>query len=180
MIIRNDRRSPQKDQTPINEKIRAKEMRVIGPHGEQVGIRSKRDALTLAEAAGFDLVLVAPNATPPVAKIMDYGKYRYEQQRKARDARKNQVQIKIKEVQLRPGIDKHDFETKMRNAHKFLSKGDKVKVRLRFRGREMAHTDLGREVLDRFYKGLEDIADIEKPAKMEGRQMILFLNPKKK
>jgi translation initiation factor IF-3 len=178
---RNSRKMPvKKDQDIINENIRAKEVLVIGPNGEQVGVRSKREALTLAEAAGLDLVLVAPNGKPPVAKIMDYGRYRYEQQRKKREAKKNQKVVQMKEVRLSPVIDIGDFNTRLKNGRKFLEKGNNVKVSVRFRGRQMAHKDIGRDVLDRFLEEVSDIADLDGKIKMEGRFMSMNLIPKKK
>ncbi|WP_195852415.1 translation initiation factor IF-3 [Aerococcus mictus] len=161
-----------------NEDIRAKELRVIDPEGEQLGVISKRDALERAEEAGLDLVLVSLNAKPPVARIIDYGKYRYQQQRKAREQRKNQKTIQVKEIRLSPTIDENDFQTKVRQGKKFIDKGDKVKVSIRFRGRAITHKDLGREVLERFASELADVATVEQKPKMEGRSMQLQLAPK--
>ena len=163
----------------INEQIRDKEVRLIGEDGQQLGIMSARDAYKLALEAELDLVKIAPTAKPPVCKIIDYGKYRYELARKEREAKKKQKVIEIKEVRLSPNIDTNDLNTKMGAARKFLEKGDKVKVTLRFRGREMAHKDVGREVLNAFYEKLEDVAVIDKEAKMEGRSMIMFLTAAK-
>lgn len=163
----------------INEQIRDKELRVIGSKGEQLGIMSAKDAQKLAREEGLDLVKVAPKAKPPVCKIIDYGKFKYEQTKRDKEAKKKQNIITLKEVRLSPNIEEHDINTKMKNARKFLSKGDKVKVSVRFRGRELAHTSVGRGILQDFAKKLEDIADIEKHPKMEGRFMTMFLTPKK-
>src|SRR5690606_11431129 len=153
----------------LNENIRAHELRVIGSDGEQIGVISKSEALKIAEEANLDLLVVSPNAKPPVARVMDYGKYQYEQQKKEREARKNQKTISVKEVRLSPTIDIGDFNTKLRNARKFLEKGDKVKASIRFKGRAITHKEIGKEVLDRFYKEVADIAVLETAAKMEGR-----------
>ena len=161
----------------INEDIRARELRVIGDNGEQIGVKSLNDALTIAESFGLDLVLVSPNAKPPVARIMDYGKYRYEQQRKEREQRQNQKQVSLKEVRLSPTIEKNDFDTKLRQARKFLEKGDKVKASIRFRGRAITHKEIGREVLERFAEELKDVAEVEQRPKMEGRSMFLQMAP---
>ncbi|MER1954360.1 MAG: translation initiation factor IF-3 [Desemzia incerta] len=161
----------------VNDGIRARELRVIGSDGEQLGVKSKSDALKLAEEADLDLVLVSPNAKPPVARVMDYGKFQYEQQKKEREARKNQKTISVKEVRLSPTIDIGDFNTKLRNARKFLEKGDKVKASIRFKGRAITHKEIGKEVLDRFYKEVADIAVLETAAKMEGRSMFMMLAP---
>ena len=163
----------------INEQIRDREVRLIGTDGEQLGIMSAREAMKLAQEAELDLVKIAPGAKPPVCKIIDYGKYKYEQTRKEKEAKKKQRTVEIKEVRLSPNIDTNDLNTKMNNAKKFISKGNKVKVTLRFRGREMAHLDVGHQVLNKFYEMLEDIAVIEKPAKMEGRNMAMFITEKK-
>lgn len=163
----------------INEQIRDKEVRVIGQDGEQLGIMSAKEAYLMAKDADLDLVKIAPTAKPPVCKIINYGKYRYEQARKEKEARKKQKTIDVKEIRLSPNIDTNDLNTKANQARKFLSKGDKVKVTLRFRGREMAHKDVGREVLNAFYEKLEDVAAIDKEAKMEGRSMIMFLTAAK-
>ncbi|PKR79249.1 translation initiation factor IF-3 [Halalkalibacillus sediminis] len=162
----------------VNESIRAKEVRLIDSNGDQLGVKTKSEALDIAENANLDLVLVAPTAKPPVARIMDYGKYRFEQQKKEKEARKKQKIINVKEVRLTPVIEEHDFNTKLRNAHKFLTKGDKVKVSVRFRGRAITHKDLGKKVLDRFADNCKDLADIESKPKMEGRSMFLMLAPK--
>lgn len=162
----------------VNEGIRARELRLISDNGDQLGVKTKQEALKMAEDANLDLVLVAPKAKPPVAKIMDYGKYRFELQKKQREARKKQKVVNIKEVRLSPTIDTNDFNTKMKNARKFLSKGDKVKVSIRFKGRAITHKDIGRDVLSRFAEATEDVATVESKAKMDGRSMFLMLAPK--
>ena len=162
----------------INEQIRDKEVRLIGTQGEQLGIMSAKDAMKLAREAELDLVKIAPNAQPPVCKIIDYGKYRYELARKEKEAKKKQKTIDVKEVRLSPNIDTNDLNTKMNQARKFLAKGDKVKVTLRFRGRELAHVNQSKVILDDFAKELEDVASIDKPAKFEGRSMIMFSTKK--
>ena len=164
----------------INEDIRDKEVRLIGVDGAQLGIVSSQQALQMAEEQGYDLVKIAPTAVPPVCRIMDYGKFRFEQMKKEKEARKNQRIVEIKEVRLSSKIDVHDFETKLKAAQKFLDGGDKVKVSIRFRGREMAHTDLGKEVMDRFSDACKDFCTVEKQPKLEGRQMLMFLAPLKK
>ncbi len=163
----------------INERIRDKEVRVIGQDGEQLGIMSSKEAQKLAREADLDLVKIAPGAKPPVCKIIDYGKYRYEQARKEKEAKKKQRTMEVKEVRLSPNIDKNDLNTKANQARKFIAKGDKVKVTLRFRGREMAHVGYSKQILDAFYEKLEDIAVIDKSPKMEGRSMIMFLSEKR-
>lgn len=163
----------------INEQIRDREVRLIGEDGEQLGVMSSKDAMKLAREADLDLVKIAPNAKPPVCMIVDYGKYRYELARKEKEAKKKQKVTEVKEIRLSPNIDVNDLNTKANQARKFLSKGDKVKVALRFRGREMAHMGVGKQILEDFFKKLEDIAVIEKPAKMEGRSMIMFLGEKR-
>ena len=163
----------------INEQIRDKEVRLVGEDGEQLGVMSTKEAMRLAEEAELDLVKISPKAKPPVCKIIDYGKYKYEQARKAKEARKKQKVIDIKEIVLSPNIDTNDLNTKMNNARKFITKGNKVKVTLRFRGREMAHVSKSRHILDDFAKKMEDIASIEKPPKMEGRNMTLVLTEKR-
>ncbi len=162
----------------VNEGIRARELRLIADDGSQLGVKSKQEALKLAEQANLGLVLVAPKAKPPVAKIMDYGKYRFELQKKQREARKKQKVINVKEVRLSPTIDTNDFNTKVKNARKFLTKGDKVKVSIRFKGRAITHKEIGREVLDRFAAETDDVATVESKAKMDGRSMFLMLAPK--
>ena len=163
----------------INEQIRDREVRLIGPDGEQLGIVPIAEALAKAQEAGLDLVKIAPRAKPPVCRVIDYGKFRYEQSRKEKDARKKQKTVDIKEVRLSPNIDTNDLNTKVGAARKFLSKGNKVKVTLRFRGREMAHMSNGRVILDQFAEQLADISAIEKAPKVEGRSMILILAAKK-
>ena len=163
----------------INEQIRDKEVRLIGEDGEQLGVMPARDALQMAKDAELDLVKIASTATPPVCKIIDYGKYRYELARKEKEAKKKQKVIEVKEVRLSPNIDTNDLSTKMGAARKFLEKGDKVKVTLRFRGREMAHMSKSRYILEDFAKELADIAVIDKPSKVEGRSMVMFLTPKR-
>lgn len=163
----------------INEQIKDKEVRLISEGGEQLGIMSTKDALKLAKEANLDLVKIAPTAKPPVCKIIDYGKYKYELARKEKEAKKRQKITEVKEIRLSPNIDDNDLSTKANMARKFITKGDKVKVTLRFRGREMAHTSSTRVILDTFYALLEDIALIEKPAKLEGRNMIMFLSEKR-
>ncbi len=163
----------------INEQIRDREVRLIGKDGEQLGIMSARDAYAKAQEAGQDLVKVAPKAKPPVCKIIDYGKYKYELARKEKEARKKQKTIDIKEVRLSPNIGANDLNTKVGAARKFISKGNKVKVTLRFRGREMAHMSNGRHILDQFAESLSDIASIEKRPKIEGRSMTMFLSEKR-
>jgi translation initiation factor IF-3 len=163
----------------INEQIRDKEIRLIGEEGEQLGVMLTNDALKLAKEANLDLVKIAPTAKPPVCKIIDYGKYRYELARKDKEAKKKQKVTEVKEIRLSPNIDDNDLNTKANNARKFITKGDKVKVTLRFRGREMAHISSGRQILDGFFAKLEDIAIVEKPAKLEGRSMIMYLTEKR-
>ena len=163
----------------INEQIRDKEVRLIGEDGEQLGIMSAREALMKAEEAGLDLVKIAPTAKPPVCKIVDYGKYKYEQIRKEKEAKKKQKVIDVKEIRLSPNIDTNDLNTKVNAARKFLSKGDKVKITLRFRGREMAHMNNSKHILDDFAEALSDIAVVEKAPKVEGRSMTMFLTEKR-
>ena len=163
----------------IDEQIRDKEVRLISADGEQLGIMSSRDAMKLAQEAELDLVKIAPGAKPPVCKIIDYGKYKYEQTRKEKEAKKKQKTVEIKEVRLSPNIDTNDLNTKVNNAKKFISKGNKVKVTLRFRGREMAHVQQSKHILDDFAKQLEDVATVEKAAKLEGRNMSMVLAEKR-
>ena len=162
----------------VNDGIRARELRLIDQDGEQLGVKSKAEALKIADQANLDVVLVAPNAKPPVARIMDYGKFRFEQQKKEREARKKQKVINVKEVRLSPTIDLNDFNTKLRNARKFLEKGDKVKASIRFKGRAITHKEIGQKVLDRLAEETKDIASVEQQAKMDGRSMFLVLAPK--
>ena len=165
----------------INEQIRAKEMMVIGPNGEQLGIKNRQDALTLAQYAGFDLVLMSENSNPPVCKIMDYNKFKYEKKKKTKEAQKKQREatIDIKEFRLSVTIDKHDFDTRVNNAKKALLRGDKVKASVRFKGRQIAHPELATDVLNRFEESLSDIAEVEIRPKLEGRSMFMQLTPKK-
>lgn len=163
----------------INEQVRDKEVRLISETGEQLGIMSAKEAMKIARAAELDLVKIAPNAKPPVCKIIDYGKYRYELARKEKEARKKQKTVDVKEVRLSPNIDTNDLNTKVNQARKFLSKGDKVKVTLRFRGRELAHVNSSKGILDEFAKQLEDCAVVDKQPKFEGRSMIMFLTEKR-
>lgn len=161
----------------INEAIRAREVRLISQTGEQLGIKSRQDALELATTANLDLVMVAPTAKPPVCRIMDFGKFRFEQQKKDRENRKNQKVISLKEVRLSPTIEENDFNTKLKNARKFLEKGDKVKASIRFKGRAITHKEIGQRVLDRFSAACTDVATVEVAPKMEGRSMFLILAP---
>ena len=163
----------------INEQIRDREIRLIGDDGEQLGIMSARDAMKLAREANLDLVKIAPTAKPPVCKIIDYGKYRYEQARREKEARKKQKTIEVKEIRLSPNIDTNDLNTKVNQARKFVSGGNKVKVAVRFRGRELAHTAVGKTILEDFAQKLSDIAVIDKPAKLEGKSMVMFLVEKR-
>ncbi len=167
-----------KKEVQINEQIRDNELRVIGADGTQLGVMSAREAQNLADEAGLDLVKIAPTAVPPVCRIMDYGKYRFEQAKKEKEARKNQHVVDIKEVRLGLNTDIGDFNTKVNQASKFLNHGDKVKVSIRFRGREMGHPEMGLESMRRFAEALAEVANIEKPAKLEGRHMLMFLAPK--
>jgi translation initiation factor IF-3 len=162
----------------VNEDIRVPQVRLIDEEGEMIGVMSARDALLRAYDAGMDLLEISPNAVPPVCKITDYGKYKYEQQKKANEARKKQKIVEIKEIKVRPNIDDHDYDVKMRAAKGFLEEGDKVKVTLRFRGREMAHQDLGAKVLERVRTELGELAKVEQMPRLENRQMIMVLAPK--
>nr|WP_106262613.1 translation initiation factor IF-3 [Donghicola tyrosinivorans] len=169
---------PTRDTGPrINGAIRAPEIRLIGADGENVGVVHPAKAMDMAVEAGLDLVEISPNAKPPVCKIMDFGKFKYEQQKRESEARKKQKVIEVKEVKFRPNTDTHDYDVKMRNVLKFLEKGDKVKVTLRFRGREMAHQNLGRELLERVAIDVKEIGKVENMPKMEGRQMIMVIGP---
>ncbi|MCC8046422.1 MAG: translation initiation factor IF-3 [Clostridiales bacterium] len=163
----------------INEQIRDREIRLIGEHGEQLGIMSAKEAQKLAREADLDLVKIAPTAKPPVCKIIDYGKYRYELARKEKEARKKQKTVEIKEIRLSPNIDENDLNTKVSSARKFLAKGNKVKVTLRFRGREMAHMQANRYILEDVAKSLADVAVVDRPIKQEGRTLTLFLTEKR-
>ena len=162
----------------LNEEIRDKEIRVIGADGAQLGIMSAATALNLAAEQELDLVKIAPNSTPPVCKIMDYGKFRFEQLKKEKEARKNQRIVEIKEVRMSPNIDTNDFNTKVKSAQKFLKDGDRVKVTVRFRGREMAHTSIGHDLLVKFGSECSEVANVDKPPKLDGRHMSMFLSPK--
>lgn len=162
----------------INEEIRDKEIRVITDSGEQLGIMSAKEAFKIAVERNLDLVKIAPQATPPVCKIMDYGKYRFEQAKREKEAKKNQRVIEIKEIRLSLNIDTHDFETKVGHAMRFLSSGNKVKVSIRFRGREMAHPESGLDIMKRFADSCAEKGTVEKPAKLEGRSMLMFISPK--
>ncbi|MEZ5767270.1 MAG: translation initiation factor IF-3 [Paracoccaceae bacterium] len=164
----------------MNDRIRAPEIRLIGAEGENIGVVTPREAMALAEEAGLDLVEISPNATPPVCKIMDFGKFKYETQKRENEARKKQKTIEIKEIKFRPNTDTHDYDVKMRNVVKFLENGDKVKVTLRFRGREMAHQHLGRELLERVAEDVKEIGKVENMPKMEGRQMVMMIGPTNK
>lgn len=163
----------------INGQIRDKEVRLIGEDGEQLGVMSAQEAQKLADEAGLDLVKIAPTAKPPVCKIVDYGKFKYEQARKEKEAKKKQKTIEVKEIRMSPNIDTNDLNTKISAARKFLEKGDRVKVTIRFRGRELAHMNDNKYILDDFAKSLEDVAVIEKPAKVEGRTLTMFLTEKR-
>ncbi|HYW91892.1 MAG TPA: translation initiation factor IF-3 [Gammaproteobacteria bacterium] len=163
-----------------NQEISSPELRVIGSDGEQVGIMDRAEALKIAEDAGLDLVEVSPNANPPVCRVMDYGKYLFEKNKSQQAAKKKQKQIQTKEVKFRPGTDEGDYQVKLRNLMRFLEHGDKAKVTLRFRGREMQHQDLGRDLLERVRTDLEELASVEQFPKMEGRQMIMVLAPRKR
>ena len=167
-----------KQELQINEQIRDKELRVIDSDGTQLGIMPLRRAMELAEQKNLDLVKIAPQANPPVCKIIDYGKFRFEQAKREKEARKNQRVVEIKEVRLSLNIDTHDFETKRNHALRFISEGNKVKVSIRFRGREMGHPELGQEIMQRFAGAMSEVANVEKPAKLEGRTMLMFLAPK--
>ncbi|MDO4622918.1 MAG: translation initiation factor IF-3 [Eubacteriales bacterium] len=164
----------------INEQIRDREVRLIGENGEQLGVMSSRDAYMMAQEAGLDLVKVAPKAKPPVCKIVDYGKYRYEMARREKEARKKQHTVELKEIRMTPNIDTNDLNTKISAAQKFLTKGDKVKVTLRFRGREMAHMSASKYILEDFAEALKECSVVEKPAKIEGRNMSIVLGQKRK
>lgn len=162
----------------VNDGIRAREVRLIGADGDQLGIKSKDEAMQIAEAAGLDLVVVAPKAKPMVAKVIDYGKYRFEQQKKARLSRKKQKVVSVKEIRLSPTIDTNDFNTKLKRAKTFISKGEKVRVSIRFKGRAITHKEIGRDVLNRMADSTSDVASVTQRAKMDGRSMFLMLAPK--
>ena len=167
-----------KVQHQLNEEITDKEIRLIGENGEQLGIVSGEEALRTAEEQGLDLVKISPQATPPVCKLMNYGKYKFEQSKREKEARKNQHVVEIKEIRMSPGIDIGDFNTKLKNAQKFIADGNRVKVSVRFRGREMAHTEIGRDLLERFAEQCAEVANLDKAPKLEGRMMSIFLSPK--
>ena len=162
----------------LNEDIRDSEIRLIGSTGEQLGIMSAAQAQRIADEQGLDLVKISPQATPPVCKLMDYGKFRFEQGKREKEAKKNQHVVEIKEIRISPGIDVGDFNTKLKNAQKFLADGNRVKVSVRFRGREMAHTDIGKDLLVRFAEQCAEVATLDKEPKLEGRSMSIFLSPK--
>lgn len=162
----------------INDHIRAREVRLIDENGQNVGVVAKFDAIARAEQAGLDLVEVSPDAEPPVCKILDFGKYKFQEQKKAAEARKNQKVVELKEIKMRPGIDDHDYDVKMRSIKRFFEEGDKVKITLRFRGREMAHSQLGMQVLQRVKAETESFAKVESEPRFEGRQMVMVLGPK--
>ena len=162
----------------LNEDIRDSEIRLIGSTGEQLGIMSAAQAQRIADEQGLDLVKISPQATPPVCKLMDYGKFRFEQGKREKEAKKNQHVVEIKEIRMSPGIDVGDFNTKLKNAQKFLADGNRVKVSVRFRGREMAHTDIGKHLLVRFAEHCAEVATLDKEPKLEGRSMSIFLSPK--
>lgn len=180
MPIRRPRYAPQprQPQQRVNERIRVPQVRVIGEEGEQIGVLSTQDALEMARARGLDLVEVAGNVRPPVCRILDYGKYKYEQNRKARQARKRQHQTQVKEVKMRPKIDSHDYNFKLEHAREFLGERDKVKLTIMFRGREMAHPEMGMRIIERVINDLADIAQVETPARSEGRTMTAVLAPR--
>lgn len=169
---------PTREGPRVNEDIRIPQVRLIGAEGEMIGVLPTREALWRAREAGLDLVEISPNADPPVCKILDFGKYKYEQQKKKNEARKKQKVVEIKEIKIRPNIDDHDYDVKMRQARNFIGEGDKVKVTLRFRGRELAHVDLGMKVLERVKGELDGIAKVEQMPRMENRQMIMVLAPR--
>ena len=162
----------------LNEDIRDKEVRLIGSEGEQLGIMTPAEALKIADEQGLDLVKISPQAVPPVCKLMNYGKFRFEQSKREKEAKKNQHVVEIKEIRMSPGIDVGDFNTKLKNAHKFIADGNRVKVSVRFRGREMAHTEIGKALLDQFAEQSAEVATLDKGAKLEGRMMSIFLSPK--
>ncbi|HSI42527.1 MAG TPA: translation initiation factor IF-3 [Xanthobacteraceae bacterium] len=170
--------APEKDGPRVNEEIRIREVQLIDQDGQNRGVLATRDAIALAQEAGLDLVEISPNSAPPVCKILDYGRFKYQNQKKANEARKKQKVVEIKEIKLRPGIDSHDYEVKMRSIHRFFEEGDKVKVTLRFRGREMAHQDLGYKLLNKLRDELTTIAKVESEPQLEGRQMIMVLAPR--
>lgn len=175
---RGSRRTPSQPDNRTNRQIRASAVRVVGPDGDQLGILPIEEALEKAQGLELDLVEVAPKADPPVCKIMDYGKFRYQQQKRAHEAKKKQTVIQVKEIKIRPKIDDHDYQFKLQHVRRFLNGGDKAKISVFFRGREIVHRDLGRKLLDRFVEDTEDIADVESTPRMEGRSMTLMLTAK--
>lgn len=179
-ISRFDNRKPKQHDDLVNERVRFKEVLVIDQNGDQLGVKSSREALDIAYDANLDLVCVAPNAKPPVCRIMDFGKYRFEQQKKAREMKKNSKVVTLKETQLSVTIDTHDKNVKLKRTLKWLEEGNKVKVAIRFRGRQLAHVDLGKKVIDDFVEECAEVGQIEKPAKLEGRTLTAILAPKKK
>ena len=179
-ISRFDNRQPKQPDDLVNERVRFKEVLVIDQNGDQLGVKSSREALNIAYDANLDLVCVAPNAKPPVCRIMDFGKYRFEQQKKAREMKKNSKVVTLKETQLSVTIDTHDKNVKLKRTLKWLEEGNKVKVAIRFRGRQLAHVDLGKKVIDDFVEECAEVGQIEKPAKLEGRTLTAILAPKKK
>ena len=171
--------APSRNDGPrVNHQINVPQVRLVGENGDMIGVVSTREAISMAQEVGLDLVEVSPNATPPVCKILDFDKFKYEEQKRKNEARKKQKVIEVKEIKLRPGIDTHDYDVKMRSVHRFLEEGDKVKITMRFRGREMAHQELGVKVLDRVKADLDAVAKVESHPKMEGRQMIMVISPK--
>jgi len=170
--------APAREGPRINDEIRVPQVRLIDDAGEMIGVMSAREALIRAYDAGLDLVEISPNAVPPVCKILDYGKYKYEQQKKANEARKKQKVVEIKEIKVRPNIDDHDYDVKMKQMKNFIGEGDKVKVTLRFRGREMAHQELGVKVLERIRNDLTELVKVEQMPKLENRQMVMVVSPK--
>jgi translation initiation factor IF-3 len=171
--------APSRNDGPrVNHQINVPQVRLVREDGSMVGVVATREAISMAADVGLDLVEVSPNATPPVCKILDLGKFKYEEQKRKNEARKKQKVIEVKEIKLRPGIDTHDYDVKMRSIHRFLEEGDKVKVTMRFRGREMAHQELGVKVLDKVKADLDAVAKVESHPRMEGRQMIMVISPK--
>ena len=177
-MVRPDSRAPASRELRVNEGIRAREVRVISPEGEQLGIMPVADAVKLAVERELDLVEVAPEAVPPVCRIMDFGKYKYLQSRRVKEARKKQTIIQIKEVKMGPKTDEHDFQFKARHVRRFLEEGNKAKVTIRFRGREMAHTELGKKLLDRMAREMADLSTVEHSPKLEGRNLVMILSPR--
>ncbi|QNT71241.1 translation initiation factor IF-3 [Defluviicoccus vanus] len=170
--------APSRDGPRVNEEIDASQIRLVDQDGEQVGVVTVREAIQMAMAVGLDLVEIAPQAEPPVCKILDFGKFKYELQKRRNEARKKQKIIEVKEIKMRPGIDEHDYQVKMRSMRRFIEEGDKVKVTIRFRGREMVHQDLGMKVLDRVRDELDEMSKVEQHAKLEGKQMVMVIAPR--